>query len=262
MSKNYLKILSVIVLALVFVSCASTQKPATQNNLLRVGITPDYTPVIFKRDLKVVGIEADLARKLGEELNRPVKFVELGWDSQIPSLLNGKTDIVMSGMSITRARQVRINFSSSYLKSGLLAAMRAEDREEYDSLEKVKTRTSSVGVVEGTTSEAYVRRNFPNVLRVASLTKAGDAPTLLVNGSIDFFVHDAPSIIWLVSENEAELAALWKPLNEEALAWGVRKSDSALLNKVNSVLEKWEKDGTLDQILLKWLPAKYLERIK
>jgi polar amino acid transport system substrate-binding protein len=68
--------------------------------------------------------------------------------------------------------------------------------------------------------------------------------------------------MWLVSENEADLTALWEPLNEENLAWGVRKNDRELLMNINSMLTKWKKDGTLKRILLKWLPPQYLERFK
>jgi ABC-type amino acid transport substrate-binding protein len=40
-------------------------------------------------------VEADLARRLAEELKRPIKFVGLSWEEQIP-LLEGKIDIIMS----------------------------------------------------------------------------------------------------------------------------------------------------------------------
>ena len=68
--------------------------------------------------------------------------------------------------------------------------------------------------------------------------------------------------MWLVSENEADLTALLQPLNEEELAWGVRRDDPELLMQINSILNKWKNDGTLNRILLKWLPSQYLERFK
>jgi ABC-type amino acid transport substrate-binding protein len=66
----------------------------------------------------------------------------------------------------------------------------------------------------------------------------------------------------MVSQNEAELTALWEPLNQESLAWGIRTDDEALLNKVNSALKKWRGDGNLEAVLLKWLPGKYLDIFK
>ena len=66
---------------------------------LRVGVTPNFPPMIFKLRKSLVGVEVDLAHALGRELGRPVEFVELPWDAQIPALLQGKTDIIMSAMT-------------------------------------------------------------------------------------------------------------------------------------------------------------------
>ena len=165
-------------------------------------------------------------------------------------------------MSITKKRKIRVSFSDHYLKSGLIAMMHVENAWKYDSIENIKQSDLNIGVVAGTTGDIFVKQNFPYALRLAAFQKAGDATIPLKKRSIDIFVHDAPSIMWLVSENEADLTALWEPLNEENLAWGVRKNDRERLMNVNSILNKWKRDGTLRRILLRWLPSKYLERFK
>jgi len=245
-------------------SCATTQDSSKVEEIkadfLRVGVTPNYPPIIFRRNKQIVGVEADLARRLGKELNRPVQFIELSWDEQIPALLSGRTDIIMSGMSMTQARRVRINFTDYYIKSGLMAMIRLEDASRFTSAESILQTSSNIGVVAGTTSDVFVRMNFPNVLRIVPLTQAGDAPPLLKNRSIDVFVHDAPSIMWLASEYEADLLGIWEAFNEEYLAWGVRRDDRDFLTHVNSILGKWKEDGTLNEILFKWLPSQYLHR--
>ncbi len=265
MFKLYIKITLIVLITFVFSNCTTTKvehtKPEPWNSLL-VGVTPNYPPIIFTQVGDIAGVEVDLARLLAKELGKQVQFVELSWENQVPALLARNTDIIMSGMSITEARKIRINFSDQYLNSSLVAMMRVEDAQIYNSIENVKYGSSNVGVVAGTTSDVFVRRNFPNALNILALQKADYAPTELERRSIDIFVHDAPSIMWLVSENEADLTALREPLNEESLAWGMRKDDQELLMKVNSILNKWKKDGTLNRVLLKWLPSKYLERFK
>src|SRR6266705_668353 len=91
---------------------------------LRVGITPNLPPLAFEQIGKIVGIEADFAQQLVKELGREVKFIELDWEKQIPALLDGKTDIVMSGMTVTKTRQFRVNFCRPYLRSGQMALVR------------------------------------------------------------------------------------------------------------------------------------------
>jgi polar amino acid transport system substrate-binding protein len=265
MFKFYIKITLLIVFTLTVSNCTTTTveqtKPEPFQSLL-VGVTPNYPPIMFKQGDEFAGVEADLARLLAIELGKPVKFVELKWDKQIPALLNRETDIIMSGMSITKARGIRVDFADHYLKSGLVAMMLIENAWKYNSVEDIMYSSSTIGVVKGTTSDVFVRKNFPNLLHTIALQEADDAPSTLDRRSIDFFIHDAPSIMWLVSENEADLTALWEPLNEEHLAWAVRQDDEMLLQQVNSILNKWKNDGTLKRTLLRWLPPQYLERFK
>jgi ABC-type amino acid transport substrate-binding protein len=244
-------------IAVAFTGCATTtdSPPAQEvkSNALRVGVSPDYPPMAFKLNDRITGAEADLALRLGNAMGSPVEFVELGWDQLIPSLMEGKIDIIMSGMTITEARKVRINFTDPYFKSGLATLMRAEDAWEYNSLQKIRDTISRVGVVRNTTGEAYVRAHLLNAANIIPLGKANDAALALKNRRIDLFVNDAPSIVWLVSENEG-LKGFWEALNEEYLGWGVNRDNSKLLTQVNFVLRNWKKDGTLKEVLSKWLP--------
>ena len=226
-------------------------------NALRVGVTSTYPPIIFRQGGQIAGVEADLARLLGTRLGRPVFFVEVTWDQQIESLMAGKTDIIMSGMSVTDARAVRIAFTEPYLEGGLMAAVRTEDARQYGSREALLRTSATVGVVERTTGDVFVQQSFPNARRVA-LSIASDGALALRRRTIDVFVHDGPSIAWLVSANEADLAGIWRPLNRENLAWGVRRDDPQLLAQANEILGTWKRDGTLTDVLVRWLP--YLRR--
>ncbi len=262
--KISIKTVIVLFILLSLIGYASTSNAAkaqeTKPEPLLVGITPNYPPIIFKEGSNIVGVEADLARLLGKELKRPINFVELRWEQQIPALLEGKIDMIMSGMSVTTARKVRINFSNHYLKSGLIAAFRIEDAKKFDSFESMTQSYSTVGVVTGTTGDAFVNRNFARAIKISHLSKADSGAYELKRRRIDIFVHDAPSIMWIVSENEADLTALWKLLNEEYMAWGIGKDSGDLLFSVNNTLNKWKENGTLDKVLTRWLPKKYLER--
>ncbi len=260
------KVLAALVIAVVFMGCATVQEekqvaPVVTSNDLRVGVTPDLPPVIFRQNDEITGIESELSRKLAEELKRPVRFVALPWEDEIPALLDNRIDIIMSGMTATKARGIRIAFSESYLKSGLIAMMRAEDGQKYTSKDSILNGYVTVGAVKDTTGDAFVKRNFPNAVRKAFLRNPKDGINELKRRAIDIFIYDAPSAAWFVSENEADITALWEPLTEEYLAWGIRKNDQKLLTDVNSILLRWKQDGTLDAILAKWLPAEYLKRI-
>lgn len=256
-------ILSLVVSA--FFGCATApqqeEKTAGGGQPLQVGVAPDFPPLMFTQGDQIVGIEADLAGMIGAELGRPVKFVPMKWDSLIPALLEGKTDMIMSSMTVTRERQVRIAFSDPFLKSGLVAAVRAEEVLKYPTAQSITNFIGMVGFVPNTTSDSFVKKNFPYAQQ-HYLTYPRQAVNALQQRWIGMFIADAPTIIWLVSENESSIGGIWQPLNEEYLAWGIRKDDEELLARVNVALAQFRQDGRLDKVLTKWLPKRYLERMK
>jgi polar amino acid transport system substrate-binding protein len=90
---------------------APAPKPA-----LRIGMTPNYPPLVFKREGAVVGIEADFAARLGQFLQRKIELVELPWPLLIPALQQGHIDVIMSGMSVTPERERTVLFAEPYLE--------------------------------------------------------------------------------------------------------------------------------------------------
>ena len=254
MPKVLQKTLILFTLAFFFTGCAAPLPKEPPPVPLRVGVFPYYPPMILKKNGEIRGAEADLAIRLAKTLGREAQFIELGREQLIPALMDGKIDIIMSGMSITEARKARVPFAEPYLKIGLVALMRAEDVSKFNSLTSIRESFSTIGVVQGTTSEIFVRRNFLKAASIISFQKASEAPNLLVNMRIDLFVHDTPSVVWLVSQNEGVLKGFWEPFDQEYLGWALKPGDQDLMMKVNAILSDWKKDGTLKEILTRWLP--------
>jgi ABC-type amino acid transport substrate-binding protein len=253
-----------LIVSMALTACSGTKEAAKgpevpKNPPLRVGVAPDFPPLVFLLDSTIVGVEPDLAHLLAQALKRPLSFRAMKFEQLIPALMEGKIDIVMSGMTITRARSVRVDFAQPYFRGGLFAAMRSDEQALYDTREKILQADGNVGVVPGTSAEVFVNRNIPNARRLA-IAKVDYAAQELKNRRIDYFIGDGPAVVWLVSKNESGLAGYWKPLAREELGWAVRRGDGELLNSVNDVLTGLKKDGTLKKILLHWLP--YLSRIK
>lgn len=220
---------------------------------LVVGVTPDYAPLIFKQGDELVGMEVDLAKELSTELNRPIRMVELPWDHLPTALSEGSIEMIMSGMTITPARKLRIQFSDSYLETGLLPMVRRGEESKYATAEDVVNSLVTIGVKKGTTAEMLVKEKFPN----ASLRRymyPQDAAVDLQRNRVEMVIHDGPAIAWLSSELEADLKVLQIPLTRDYLAWGLRRGDSKLLRQVNNALAQWKADGTLDAIVSRWLP--------
>jgi polar amino acid transport system substrate-binding protein len=236
-------------LVLLLAGCTSIL-PSTP---LRVGVTPDYEPLVFLRGGQLVGAEVDFARALGQELGRRVEFVTVDWEEQLEALKSGHTDIIMTGMSITPERSRQVAFSEPYLGNALYALVRRSDLARWPSAAAVRDEARVIGVLADTTGETYVREQVPAARRVV-VPSSAEAPALLKRGAIEAFVDDGWSVALLLSQDPDQLALAKGALQVEDLAWGVRLSDRQLLAQVNNVLERWREDGTLLAIVRRWAP--------
>lgn len=219
---------------------------------LRIGVTPDFPPIIFKQNKVITGVEADLAMNMAFRLRMKPQWVELEWEQLIPALLAGKIDVIMSGMTVTPERRMRVAFSAPYLKVGQMALVRRKDAGRFSTLNDLMAFDGRVGYQKGTTGDQFVQQHFPRAARVGYLS-AGDAAVDLCRKRVDVVIQDAPQIRWLASEYASELTVFETPLTEENLAWAVRREDTDLLAAINQLVRDWNTDGTFDTILEKWL---------
>lgn len=230
-----------------------TQSDATRPGAppLRVGITPNYPPLAFQKQGTLSGLEPDLARAVGRELGRAVVFVERPWQALIPSLEAGEIDVIMSGMSITEARQRRVSFVEPYLRVGQMAIVRKADLIDLGSPELLYRTDRRVGFEAETTGEALVKSKIPKAQYVP-FTSADEGLQALRQGQIDAFVHDAITA-WRVGELQDTIEALFFPLTEEYLAWAVRKDDEVLHSELDAIVAKWQRSGRFQDMFNKWL---------
>jgi ABC-type amino acid transport substrate-binding protein len=220
----------------------------------RIGISPDYMPLAYKEaPFGLKGVEVDFANQLGKNLGKTIVFVETPFPELIPSLLEERIDIIMSGMSITREREKLVSFTDSYATIGQMTLVRAKDRSAFPNVQSFSQLTSKVGFVQNTTGEIAAKAFFPRaILAPQSTIDIGIAA--LRNGEIEVFIHDAPTV-WRISgnPNEKELAGLYWPLTKEPLAWAVRKDDESLRFALNRELQQWKLSGSLKYTLSRWV---------
>lgn len=227
---------------------------------LRVGIAPSYPPLAFMQDGVLAGIEPDLAQQLAKQTGRRIKYEIIPFDRLIPSLQAGQIDLIMAGMSITAERQGQVSFTDSYLKVGQMLLIREKDIKRFPRVLFEQSAGIRIGVEKGSTGEQYVLKTFAwGSVTHFDTVEAGIRA--LEQGSIDCFVHDAPTV-WRFSADLATqhqgLVGLFKPLTDEQLAWAVRKNDQDLLVQLNQELARMRREGRLQEILGKWIKTQVL----
>ncbi len=241
---------------LLIIGCATGNESKDKDTSfppLRIGISANYVPVLFKENGVYKGIEADLARRLGKELDRPIVFKEILFKELIPSLEAGQIDIIMAGMSVTEDRKKRVSFARSYLRVAQMALIRKSDEKKLATPLALFNTRLRVGFVKNTTGEMFVLQHLTSASHVPFGVSALGIKGLK-SEEIDIFIHDSTLIRHMVAKyHEKGLMVPDWPLTEEHLAWAVRKSDVVLLRQLNTTLSSWKLDGFLKSVLKHWL---------
>lgn len=225
-----------------------------QRGELRVGFEAGYVPFeMTAKNGDFVGFDIDMAKEMAKAMG--VKFVPVNtaWDGIIPALTTDKFDIIMSGMTITQERNLKINFADPYIVVGqtILLAKKHEGKvKSYKDLNDPKFVVTSK---LGTTGEQATKRMIPKCTYKSFETET-EAFLEVVNGKADAYVYDLPNCAFLYDQQgKGKVVFLDKPFTFEPLAWAVNKGDPDFLNWLNNFLRQVQNDGRYQTMWDKWI---------
>jgi len=160
--------------------------------VLRVGVALIIPWAMHDKDGNLVGFEIDVAKKLARDLGVKVDFHPTPFRDLIPDLLAGKYDIIISGLSSSAERAVKVDFSDPYNETDVkLIASAKSPVAGAATLEAFDKDSVKIGVLEGSTAEDMAGVVLPNA-QIIDYTNSGEAFNDLVDGKIDAAVADSP----------------------------------------------------------------------
>ncbi|MBQ2774756.1 MAG: transporter substrate-binding domain-containing protein [Clostridia bacterium] len=256
--KKFTKVLA-LVLAVVFVVAAFAacggKGDTIESGKLIMATNAAFPPYEFLgEDGKIVGIDAEIAQLIADELKLELVIEDIEFGSIITGVQSGKYDIGMAGMTVTPERLENVNFSTSYA-NGVQVVIVKEDFaiKSIDDLEG-----KMIGVQEGTTGHIYCADTPENggygEDNVTAYSKGADAVQALVAGKVDCVVIDREPAKEFVKANEG-LTILATEFTNEDYAIAVSKDNPELLEKINAALAKLEEEGKIDEIVNKYIPV-------
>ena len=168
------------------------------------------------------GIDIEVAGAIAKKLGLELQVDDMDFDAALLAAQNGKSDIVMAGVTVTDERQKVMDFSDTYAE-GIQSIIVPEDSD-----------IASADVI------AYDD----------GLT----AVQALNNGQVDAVVIDNAPAQEFVAANPG-LKILDTAYAQEDYAIGVAKGNTQLLDAINGALEELQADGTLQAIVDKYITA-------
>ena len=195
------------------------------------------------------GIDIEVAGAIAKKLGLELQVDDMDFDAALLAAQNGKSDIVMAGVTVTDERQKVMDFSDTYAE-GIQSIIVPEDS---DIASADDLAGKIIGTQRGTTGYIYCTDDFGED-SVVAYDDGLTAVQALNNGQVDAVVVDNAPAKEFVAANPG-LKILDTAYAQEDYAIGVAKGNTELLNAINGALEELQADGTLQSIVDKYIKA-------
>ena len=195
------------------------------------------------------GIDIETAQAIADKLGLELQIDDMDFDAALLAVQQGKSDMVMAGVTVTDERQNVMDFTDSYA-TGIQSIIVKEDSDiaSVDDLAGKK-----IGTQRGTTGYLYCSDDFGDE-NVVAYDDGLTAVQMLNNGQVDCVVIDNAPAKEFVAANPG-LKLLDTAYVEESYAIGVGKGNTELKDAINTALEELKADGTLQAIVDKYITA-------
>lgn len=207
---------------------------------LIVGIT-DFAPMDYQEGSEEwIGFDADLARRVAEDLGVKAEFVEIDWDNKILELDNKSIDVVWNGMTLTDEVASAMACTKPYLVNSQTVVVKADEASQYGSLDEI--RGLRFAVEAGSAGEAAAEENG---FDYTSVTSQADTLMEVEAGTSDASIIDSLMAGAMVGPGTsyADLTHTVDLTNEEYVV-GCRKG-SDLAAYIDDEIKKFTDDGTM-----------------
>jgi polar amino acid transport system substrate-binding protein len=227
-------------------SSESVIETIKRDGVIRIGLSI-FTPWSMRdKNGELIGFELDVGRALAEDMGVDVEFVPTAWDGIIPQLVAGNFDVIISGMSITPARNLTVNFTQPYAYSGLTILANTAMTEGF-TLEDYNSPDVTFAARRGGTPASTITQMFPEA-KLLLFDEDGAATQEVLNGNAhaNMQAEPTPSI-----EARRYPDTLSVPFDQTFLATGegfaLRKGDPDALNFFNNWIAVRQANGWLKE---------------
>ena len=195
------------------------------------------------------GIDIETAQAIADKLGLELQIDDMDFDAALLAVQQGKSDMVMAGVTVTDERQNVMDFTDSYA-TGIQSIIVKEDSDiaSVDDLAGKK-----IGTQRGTTGYLYCSDDFGDE-NVVAYDDGLTAVQMLNNGQVDCVVIDNAPAKEFIAANPG-LKLLDTAYVEESYAIGIGNGNTELKDAINTALEELKADGTLQAIVDKYITA-------
>ncbi len=223
---------------------------AQKTESVRVATDATWPPFEYvNEDTKEIeGFDIDLLNAIAEKADLEIEFINVGFDPLLAGMAQCQYDAAISAMTITEERKQKMLFSDPYFEAGQIVTVRID---ETDITSEDALAGKVAGAQIGTTGAIEIEQMDDVTLK--TYDDIGLAYQDLMNGQIDAVVADNPLALEYVGKNPDKLKTVGDVFTDESYGIAVCKNEEELLAKINAGLEAVKAEGTIEELIAKWL---------
>ncbi|WP_263769434.1 transporter substrate-binding domain-containing protein [Propionivibrio soli] len=248
-------------LALLAAVAAGTIAPGVKADVLstiaktgtiKIAVPQDFPPFgSVGADMKPTGYDIDVANLIGKELGAKVELVPVSSANRVPFLTTGKVDLVISSMGKNAEREKVIDFSAAYAPffNGVfgpedIKAAKAED-----------LAGKTISVTRGSIEDLELSKIAPTSAVIKRFEDNNATITAYLSGQTQL-IATGNVVAAAVNERSKLRRLSTKFLIKNSPCYvGLAKGESALQAKLDEIIAKAKKNGSLNEISQRWLHA-------
>lgn len=219
---------------------------------LTIGIAFDEPGIGLKNGTSYSGFDVETATYVAKALGVPesaITWVEANGADREKLLSNGQADLIFSTYSITDQRKQVVDFAGPYFVAHQDLLVR---RNETEITGPDTLNGKDLCTVAGTTSAANITQKYPEGrINLKELPRYSDCVDALANSQVDAVTTDDVILAGFAAQPQYSgvLKVVGKGFSDETYGVGIKKGDSALVDKVNAALKQYVQDGSWKRAL-------------
>lgn len=255
-----------IALLLFLIGCAQTNSNTAiasatpvidriqKSGILTVGMTGNMPPLnMTSKEGELMGYEVDLAQAMARAMGVKAQLKTMPFAELLPALEAGKIDMIISNMTITPGRNMKVAFVGPYFVSGKAFMTKKKTIALADEADDIDAKNTKLVALKGSTSQAFVETAIPEA-QLITAKDYDEAVKMVLEDKVHAMVSDYPiAVVSVYRYPEQGLLSVVTTLTYEPIGVGVPAGDPLLVNWVENFLGIAESTGLLDELKRRWL---------
>ena len=248
-------------------STASSPSPVMdriiKNGELRVGTSGTQPPLsATAKDGSLMGFDIEIANQMAKAMGVKLTLVPMDFADLLPAVQSGKVDMVLSGLTMTPQRNMKVAFVGPYLVSGMSLLTKSKTMAKLRKAEEINTANVKVAALRGSTAEKFAQSTMPKA-QMTLVDTLDDGVALVREGKVDALLADHPFCLVSVYRYRDELATLDTPFTFEPLGIALPPNDPLLVNWTQNELADLDDSGTIYDMMYSWFEEDdWVKRLK